>query len=605
MADDMETTTVLPSELRLAPPPTMPQARSYLFRQQSTLNSYAPGNTIQINIPRLQRSYLGKGSYLRFKVSGSAAFPANANLTFQQLCLDTMGAYGFINKIEVFDYLGSTVLETISSAAELMGILLDLGLPQVDDEVVGSECNGTDVPYAGPNNINLQTGFASSYLLGTGPISGTQTQTSGRVRPASLGQVVIPAVNTNAATTAYFSKDYAIYLPSFLTLLSKKLVPLHNGFTIVLTLNTTNVPFVLSPLAQPTLPIIDKVTIGAQVGSWDNFPDEVIHTAASATATDPTYAALLPTLSWTISDVNMNCQILELGPMAESMILSSTQGAPLIVHTKTFRNYQGSVAAQQPEFNLNLNLNVSSLTNVLWSFFDSSANTVQWNGLGARFRNFLQRWQFQYGSTALPQSNGIQTMALSIPSTISGNLTTDLEKNTLYQLGSQEGYHELLKSRPIQLSTARMNVWDYNWDLPYSAEFTGNELATSTTVRNIWAAGGYNVGGSGTGYANVLNDLGFIRARPTAGTNRLYYNGPAYQSLYGNPRFTCGINLELAPNKSGDFICGLNTNGMNTSIRGYFHPLLLNRMIKATIQAWAEYDAFINISPGIASTLSF
>ena len=47
---NIEVPTVLPKELRLDAPPTMPQARSYLFRQQSTLQSYGPGSTIQINI---------------------------------------------------------------------------------------------------------------------------------------------------------------------------------------------------------------------------------------------------------------------------------------------------------------------------------------------------------------------------------------------------------------------------------------------------------------------------------------------------------------------------------------------------------------------------
>lgn len=590
---DMETATVLPAELRLASPPTLPQARSYLFRQQSTLNSYAPGNTIQINIPRLQRSYLGKGSYLRFKVTGSCAWAAQGtsaadtgNTNIQQLCLDTMGAYGFINKIEVFDYLGSTVLESISSTAELMGILLDLGLPQITDEVHGTECNGTDTPYVGATSTEMGYGYMSSYLLGTAAIAAGQVASAGRVRPASLGQVVINNTNCTSAVTKYFSRDYGIFLPSFLTLLSKKMVPLHNGFTIVLTLNTTNVPFVVSPVVQPQT--------GADV--FAGIKTEVIHSAAGTATTDGTIS--LPTLTWQVTDVNMNCQILELGPLAESMILSSTQGAPLIVHTKSFRNYQGSVAANQPEFNLNLNLNVASLTNVLWSFFDAGTNTVQWNSLGARFRNFLQRWQFQYGSTALPQSNGIQTMALSLPSSISASLT-DFEKNALYQLGSQEGYQELLKTRPIQLSSSRMNTWDYNWDLPYSAEFTGNIAASSATAVDLLGTGGYTT-------ANILNDLGWLRASAaTTFLKRSYFNGPSVQSLYGNPRFCCGINLELSPNKSGEVISGLNTNGMNTSIRGYFHPLLLSRVIKATIQAWAEYDAFINISPGIASTLSF
>ena len=60
---------VLPKELRLGAPATMPQSRSYMFKQQAALSNYAPRDTIQINLPRLQRSYLTKDSYLEFEVA--------------------------------------------------------------------------------------------------------------------------------------------------------------------------------------------------------------------------------------------------------------------------------------------------------------------------------------------------------------------------------------------------------------------------------------------------------------------------------------------------------------------------------------------------------
>ena len=72
-------------------------------------------------------------------------------------------------------------------------------------------------------------------------------------------------------------------------------------------------------------------------------------------------------------------------------------------------------------------------------------------------------------------------------------------------------------------------------------------------------------------------------------------------------KFACGLNLELCSGKEGEIICGLNTNGMNTSIRGFFHPNYTDYMDPAGVRvdAFAEYDAFVNISPGIASTVSF
>ena len=67
-------------------------------------------------------------------------------------------------------------------------------------------------------------------------------------------------------------------------------------------------------------------------------------------------------------------------------------------------------------------------------------------------------------------------------------------------------------------------------------------------------------------------------------------------------KFAAGIDLELVPGRSQNLICGMNTNGMNTSIYATFDGTATEN---ATVDAWCEYDAFINISPGIASTVSF
>ena len=71
-------------------------------------------------------------------------------------------------------------------------------------------------------------------------------------------------------------------------------------------------------------------------------------------------------------------------------------------------------------------------------------------------------------------------------------------------------------------------------------------------------------------------------------------------------KFAAGICLELVSGK--DIICGLNTNGMNTSINMIFRDGDDNLGIavqQARIDAWCEYDSFINISPGLATTVSF
>lgn len=554
---ETEVASVLPKELRLGVPPKMPQARSYLFRQQSTITSYTPGMTIQINIPRLQRSYLSKDSYLRFTLTGS--YTAAATLAGQTLAFDTCGAWGLFEKMEVFDYLGSTVLESISGVPQLMSLLLDLGLEGVLDKNIGNCSYGLARDYI-PNKSLYATKTDSTARTA---ITSFTTSFNEEVLPPSSGVVLDrPA----AGASQKFCFEFSIPLPSFLGFLSNKMIPLHNGFTIVLTLASVNKPFIY----------------GQDPSVVSNIGVTVAGTPALSSTAAPAVTAVSPSnFTWSVQNVNMQCHILELGPIAESMIMSSTQGQPLIVHTKAMRYYTGTVKGGNwasgsatesygaADFTLNLNLNVASLTNILW-FMRSGTyeNSLSYNTCGYRTRNLLHRWWFQYGSTSLPQSNGIETMALSLPS----GYTVTTRNDTFNALSSlcTEGYSELMKARPVYLNASRICNTNYAVDSKLGAICDQQSTATNSI--------------------RILN-LSGIYATP----HQPYHIG----------RFAAGLNLELAPNKYGSIISGLNTNGMNTSIRGQFHPTYLSCMDSVTVDAYAEYDAFINISPGIATTVSF
>lgn len=643
---DVEIATVLPKEIRLGVPPKMPQARTYLFRQQSSLANYSYGNTIQINIPRLQRSYLRKDSYLRFRLNG---FFNNPNVGCS-LALDTAGAFGLFEKLEVFDYLGSTVLESISGVPQLMSLLLDLGLKEIVHRnngtelagLIGDYCVNGDVPFSfatGTANATTTTGTIYQTGLVSPPSSGCilepgtyatvdDTVTIGNIVTANTfpqptgrtlgnGTTIIFATaptGVTAGTTYYvinskedsfqiaatadggvvpfvvpgtpttynvtltaggitsFSKEFAIPLPSFLGFLSNKMIPLHNGFTIVLTVASQKKPMFLS---QPMDPIVNITTAGVVSGN-----------TRTATSFGITEAA--NTVVWNLTDVYMECQILELGPVAESMILSSTQGAPLVVHTKSFRNYSNTVkgatwsgttlvSTGTQEFNLPLNLNVASLTNILWFMRPTDhADSFLYPSCGERTRNMLQRWQFQYGSTTLPQNNGIFAMAQTLPNYpgYSGSpLPTAFTRYRDYAFGSTECFQELMKCRPVNLTTSTFTFDGYNVDSIFNTNL--DPKSTGTELGNVVL---------GLNWKNVF---------------------PAVRSWIPLPRFACGLNLQLASGKDGEIISGLNTNGMNTSIRGNFHPLYTDNMANVIVDAFAEYDSFINISPGIATTVSF
>ena len=630
---------VMPKELRLAAPPTMPQARSYMFKVQSSNSTYdsSGSNTIQINIPRLQRSYLTKDSYLRFRMNLAGAFTAGTKAT--DLLLDTPGAFGFFNKIEVYDYLGSTLLESTSGHGQLISTLMDISS---NSNEFGNHFNATCGTCPGkivsdPDQYSVSSGVIRSFLSTTNPVwtvvTGSVTTgavgidgqavattwvtgASGTLTSGSLAAYVAnPAVfscnfwikrtagagdgvtflltgggasntlalsaaetpigqwiqctvatatggstptltMTGVATTATYVIDYMTFntavatgplsgipiapqhgyvlsknasaattlkwefgipLFSFLGGLGQKFTPLHNGFTIVLSLNS-----------------VDKV-MGA--GAYD-----------SSVVSDATF----PT-SYTLSNVNLCCQVLELGPQAESMLLSSAGGKPLIVPTKAFRNYTNSISASSSTFKLDLNLNVASLTNILWIMREENPTSLSLTYkdtkyLSSRCRNYLQSWYFQYGSSILPQTSGIQCG--SQPGT------------TITNGGHDECYLELLKSRH------NLNADSFDTMID----------RTSYTIDQA------TILGAGDPTLNQKN------------TNR-------------RGTFAAGLDLELVSGRSQNLICGLNTNGMNTSIYGTFWNSTAGTQTSGTktvtLDCWAEYDSFINISPGIATTVSF
>lgn len=497
----MSSAQVLPKELRLSAPPTMPQARSYLFKQQSVNSEYEPGTgTIQINIPRLQRSYLTKDSYLKFRVA--LTWTNNAGTYVPRgVCFDTPGAFGLFDRIEVYDYLGSTLLESTSGHGQLLALLLDTQTSCEELRFHYNVNSGCEGGRSGFSTVDTDH-YDDSIMV----LQGTNS-----------GQLLDSATN-NGLVTRYF--EYTIPLFSFLGLLSQKFAPLHNGYTIQLTLNTTANAFGFA-------------TYAGRNDGGDTYPT-----------------------SHTISNIYLCCQVLELGPVAESMLISSTQGQPFVVPSKAYRNYIGTVSESSSSYRLDMNLNVASLTNILW-FMRSSAylNDIKYKCLSYRIRNYLSSWYFQYGSTILPQTSGIQCFAPP-GSTISNVVGTG---------GFNESYCELMKARHnLNASNFSSNINRFNYWIDTPA---AHATASGKTAAECMAL-----------TTDSVTDTG---------------------------KFACGLDLELVSGRSNDLVCGMNTNGMNTSINLTFDPNNSTDVVASRLDLWAEYDSFINISPGIATTVSF
>lgn len=509
----MDSNQILPRELRLTAPGAMPQARSYLFKQRSTeiLYDSADMPTIQIDIPRLQRSYLTKDSYLKFRLGLKwINVPGIFGSTVPSgPCFDLPGAFGLFDKIEVYDYLGSTLLESTSGHGQLMALLMDTQNNTSEQQfhyATNSGCKGGRTVKDLECGLGANTGLTDNYIL-QGPTSGY------------FFQVVGVDENThNDGRTYYY--DFSIPLFSFLGLLSQKFAPLHNGYTLKLTLNSVANAFGFA------------------------YTDGTF-------GTTPGY----PPANYGLENVYFCAQILELGPLAESMLMSSMKG-PLVVPTKMFRNYTGQIIGNPKTYRLDLNINVASLTNILFIMRHSDAlNDIKFKSLSYRIRNHLLRWWFQYGSTMLPTTSGIRC------SESFGLLNVDN-----YRGGYDEAYYELMKARH---------------------NFNASNFNTLINRRNFWI--------DNADIAGVYEYFGVNTAEEALALTT--------DNLHETGKFAGGLDLELVSGKANDLICGMNTNGMNTSIHLEFDP---DRTVKdARIDAWAEHDAFINVTPGIATTVSF
>jgi hypothetical protein len=617
MAD--QSNVVLPKELRLAAPATMPQSRSYMFKQQAALSNYSPRDTIQINLPRLQRSYLTKDSYLEFEVTFTHTTPTS--YAASSLTLDTPGAFGLIDRIEVYDYLGSTQLESTAGFGQLIALLQDTCVAQ--DEYA----THWEVTTGGHGAQTVYDWERASMLSSTSTVADAKVY-----RPCQpvVGEVLdnggwINDSNTTPATASSqvrtIRRKYHIPLFSFLGLLSPKYAPLHNGYTIMITLQsaanalisagpvytvagstTTTAP--TSTISGTTLTVTTAnanirpgqtvsgsgVTTGtkvlAQTGTLTYLVD-TSQTVASTTLTFTTpdgapISTVINTSSsvnFTVNNARMCCQILELGPIAESMLLSTTGGQPMIVPTKAYRNFTTSFAEQTATFRLDLNINVASLTNVLWFMRPTlHLNEVQYPTLSHRQRNFLESWYFQYGSSILPQTQGIVAFK-------------PFSNDSSHKDWGSEALIELLKARHMYNQPSHSHLFN-KWNWAYDNVARSRYLTRQRIGANIYVP-------------QDVEDWRYATVR----------------SIYEHGKFACGLDLELVSGRTNEIICGMNTNGMNTSIFATFNATaaanstVLDSSLtdlstgiwveKNTVDAYCEYDAFINISPGIASTVSF
>lgn len=542
---------VMPREFNLTAPPTVPQARTYMFKRQSDLQTYdiQKGNRIRINIPRLQRTYLSKDSYLRFRVNLDIASTSNG-----AICFDRCGAYGLFDRLEVYDYLGGTLIEQVQNIPALMVLLNDINTGLADMNGIREAVEGVGGSGIYVKDISNLEDLDSRLELVT----------------AQTGSFVYSKSDTAVLTAGQFiTKEYAIHLPSFLDMFSDKYVPLHNGFSVDLYLNSKEQAFV-SRIATDTVSVV----------KFDN--------------------------AW-ISNVELCCQVTELGDYAEKLMLSTSD--PWVIHSRFYRYFSDmitakcedgrtqltgdSIAVSQSSFRLDLNLNVVSLRNILFGmrprFYQ---NKIEFPSYGHRIRNYLESFNFQYGSSYLPEIAGVSCSASTVPYS---------------------------KATPSYKSTAAndtSNARYPNGANPKADSFTQalQELAkVSSTGKLSIHPEEYRID-CGSGQYGNRNNAELEKYVPWK-----------WESACKCGKFAGGLNLQLSKR---DAVCGIDTNGLSVCINGTFNSdaagaTALNAsnvtlgnatlptaadvtpMVYAILDCWAEHDAFVQIIPGVATTCTF
>lgn len=535
---------VMPRELNLTAPPTIPQARTYMFKRQTELQEYMlqKGNRIRINIPRLQRTYLTKDSYLRFRLNIDLAALGSSNTDSQVLALDRCGAYGLFDRLEVYDYLGGTLLEQVQNIPGLT--------------VLQNDINKNFMSMNG--YLQATEGFNGS-TLGFRDTNDISAEEFGEIKTNNTGMVLATA--KNGYPTQFVTKEFAIRLPSFLGMFSEKYVPLHNGFSVDLFLNSAA---------------------------------QALYSRQSATA------AGICTLNgdpW-ITNMELCCQVIELGDYAESLLMSNAD--PWVIPSKFYRYFSDQLDAKSfdagnnsdsvdnngnasSNYRLDLNLNVVSLRNIFWGMRPLfNQEKISRPAYGHRIRNYLENWNLQYGSSYLPEISGISCRSITAPSSKasytvpSGTITvsTGVASETTVAPeadGFTQALRELVKTV----------------DNPGDVMITASEYRTDTE----------------SGIKGQANNMS-LAARA------------AFHGLEGGThgKFAGGINCRLSNKES---VCGLDTNGLNVCINASFNQTAsgtttaasnttaIGPMVKAIVDCWAEHDAFVQIIPGVATTVTF
>lgn len=563
----MNAQETLPTELRMSAPPALPQARSYLFKQRSEYTEYdmGKGTKIRINIPRLQRTYLSKDSYLRFRLNLDIANQPNTtnmtNIRCGELYLDRAGAYSLFDRLEVYDYMGGTLIEQVNNLPALMVMLNDTMTPI---ESFNSKLQSTQGFQGSMVGVNQDAAEAFEF------------------RTANSGQRLIPPYWNSGLpsnSTKFVTVEFAIPLPSFLGNFSKKFVPLHNGFSIDLFLNNVNQAFISYGMNQNAPPASTATPTAWTSNDPPLPPSQYTGTAPNKPTNNAEIGQVIISNAW-ITNAELCAQVMELGNDAENLVLASNGSGPLVIPSTFYRYFTDLVKGsgepdQTSSIGMDLNLNVVSLKNIRFGMRPAFyQNSLAYPAYGHRIRNFLENFSFRYGSSFLPELAGVSARSSTVPRSRTTGSTFYTSVDASKAEGYTQAYAELIKTGPPNhwndpLKLGSITPSEYNVD-----------LLVGPTLSNPVSA------------PRALSRADFLLAAPPL--------GKYYQNVCG--KFMGGLDLRLS---SKDVVSGIDTNGLLVRLNAKFDDDNLSEMVNAVLDVYAEHDAFVQIIPGVATTVTF
>jgi hypothetical protein len=470
---------------------------------------------------------------------------------------------------------GYTIMITLNTAANALisagaKYVFESPLIAVANTATTAGVTGTGTTLTILNNTTIRPGWV---VYGAG-MTALGTVTS---RPSPTSVVVNLAFTPTASTYAFAAPGTATLIANTATTAGGA-----TGTSLTIASNTTIQPgWTVFGAGMTSVGTVTGRASGTSVLVDQTFTPTASSYLFATPLSGPTSTAIATStdVSFTVNNARMCCQILELGPIAESMLLATTGNQPMIVTTKAYRNYTSSFPDKTGTYRLDLNINVASLTNVLWMMRPTlHLNNVAYPTLSHRQRNFLESWYFQYGSSILPQTQGIIAFKPS-------------SNDATHKDFGSEALIELLKARHMYNQPTHQHLFN-KWNWAY------DNVVRSRYLTRQRMAGNHSL-------PQDIEDWRYSTAK----------------SMFEHGKFACGLDLELVSGRTNEIICGMNTNGMNTSIFATFNATAaandvvpdafitdesLGIWVEAsTVDAWCEYDAFVNISPGIATTVSF